>query len=199
MLFGSILTQTFWTCYCCSLLRCKSLMLSVTGTCCLANRLYFFLNPSKNSNLRSCMFALLFLFLSSLLLLSTQRPPACSTLTFAAVLRPSKLRCSMHPLLDCVQLTALRPRGSPGQWPSTKAPGASSTSPTRFPQPRETAVANPILLQNTHTHTDTIQYIHTNTYTHIDVCPGLAVIFILYFWEKGALMLFEIETFNKRC
>lgn len=79
------------------------------------------------------------------LLLSTRRAPACSTLTFPVVPRPSKHRCSMNPLLDSVRLTALRPRGSPAQWPSTKALRASTTSTTKFHQPGETVVENPIL------------------------------------------------------
>lgn len=66
----------------------------------------------------------------------------------------------------------------------TKALGASSTSATKFPQPGETAVANPILLQSTHT-----QNTCTQIHAHIDVCLGLAVIFILYFWEKDAVVL----------
>lgn len=79
------------------------------------------------------------------LLLSTRHASACSTLTFAVVPRPSKPRCSMNPLLDSVRLTALRPRGSLAQWPSTKALRASTTSATKFHQPGETVIANPIL------------------------------------------------------
>lgn len=95
-----------------------------------------------------------------LLLLSTQCTPACSTLTFAAVLHPSKLRSSMRPLLDCVQLTALRPRGSPGQWPSTKAPGASSTSATKFP------AAQGDSRSKSHSPAKHTLYIHTDARTH---------------------------------
>lgn len=38
--------------------------------------------------------------------------------------------------------------------------------------------------KHTHTHNAC-----TQMHTHIDVCLGLAVIFILYFWEKDAFML----------
>lgn len=74
--------------------------------------------------------------------LATRRQPR-GTLTFAVARRPSKPRCSVRSLLDCVQLTALRPRGFQGQWPYTKAPGALATSATRFPKPGEEAGANP--------------------------------------------------------
>lgn len=162
-----VLTQPFLTCYCCSLLN----------VCCQSHThalsLLIIFCPSL-IHICSC-----FPVSDLLLLLSAYHTPACSTLTFAAVLHPSKLSSSMCPPLDCVQLTALRPRGSVAQWPSTKAPGASSTSATKFLQPFETAVANPILLQNTHTHNT-----YTQMHAHIDVCLGLAVIFILYFWEE---------------
>lgn len=150
--------KTFWTCYCCSLLKCKSRMLSLTGTCCLAicPFFFFFFVPLK------FRFSFLYVCPASvlLLLLSTQCTPACSTLTFAAVLHPSKLRSSMRPLLDCVQLTALRPRGSPGQWPSTKAPGASSTSATKFP------AAQGDSRSKSHSPAKHTLYIHTDARTH---------------------------------
>lgn len=112
--------------------------------------------------------------------------PACSALTFAVVLHPSKLRCSARPLLDCVQLTALRPRGSPAQWPSTKAPGASSTSTTKFPQPRETAVANPILLQNT--------YLHTNTHTRVHRQKQADTLMFVSAWLSASYCTFGRKT-----
>lgn len=133
-------------------------MLSLTGTCCLAicPFFFFFFVPLK------FRFSFLYVCPASvlLLLLSTQCTPACSTLTFAAVLHPSKLRSSMRPLLDCVQLTALRPRGSPGQWPSTKAPGASSTSATKFP------AAQGDSRSKSHSPAKHTLYIHTDARTH---------------------------------
>lgn len=63
---------------------------------------------------------------------------------------------------------------APGTMASSKTLGASSTYATKFPQPWETAVENPILLPNTQ--------IHTNP--PIGVCLDLAVSFILYFWER---------------
>lgn len=123
--------ETFWPCYCCSLPK-----MQITHSVSHRHMLFFAIPPlwllwnSKPSFLYVCSSIPASVLL---LLLSTQRSPACSTLTFAAVLHPSKLHCSTRPLLDCVWLTALRPRGSPGQWPSTKAPGASSTSATKFP------------------------------------------------------------------
>lgn len=47
-------------------------------------------------------------------------PPLCSTLTFAAARGCAALRVPSFAMF--VQLTALRPRNFPGQWPSTKGP-----------------------------------------------------------------------------
>lgn len=185
--------ETFWPCYCCSLPK-----MQITHS--VSHRhMLFFRNSSSFVPLKFKTFILVCLLLSPCFC----PPPFVVNSTLARLQHFNLCRCS--PSLKAALLNASPPRlcsvdsATPPWLPGTMAlhkgprsilhlqhqiPLAQGDSHSKSHSPAK------------HTHT-----MHAHKSTHTDVCLGLAVIFILYFWEKDAFML-ERERerpFNKRC